>query len=175
LFQKQINSGGPITLSHEGMTRYFMTISEAAQLVMQAGTMSKNSNPAEVFVLEMGDPVKIIDLARRMITLSGLRVKDEENPEGDIAIHVTGLRPGEKLNEELILGNNIKPTQHNRILKAYEEFMPWNKLNPHLNRLKIAAEKNDVEIIRSELSELVKGFRPDERIVDWVYVEDHSS
>ena len=109
LFQKQIKHGGPITLSHEDITRYFMTISEAAQLVMQAGTMSGREDSAEVFVLDMGEPVRIIDLAHRMVALSGLRIKDKNTPEGDIAIEVTGLRPGEKLYEELLFADGFRP------------------------------------------------------------------
>ena len=174
LFQKQINHGGPITLSHEDITRYFMTIPEAAQLVMQAGTMSGNEDSAEVFVLDMGEPVRIIDLARRMVLLSGLKIKDKNNPEGDIAIEITGLRPGEKLYEELLFGDNALPTQHPRILKANEEFISWDKINNHLKALQIAAEENDVEMIRSQLKQLVKGYQPDEKVVDWIYMEEHS-
>ena len=126
LFRKQIVNGGPVTLTHPEITRYFMTIPEAAQLVMQAGAMSDQENPAEVFVLDMGEPVKIIDLARRMVELSGLRVKDESFPKGDIEIQIAGLRPGEKLYEELLIGDNPQPTDHNRIMKAHEEFISWN-------------------------------------------------
>ena len=175
LFQKQIKHGGPITLSHEDITRYFMTISEAAQLVMQAGTMSGKEDSAEVFVLDMGEPVRIIDLAHRMVALSGLRIKDKNTPEGDIAIEVTGLRPGEKLYEELLFGDNALPTQHPGILKAHEEFISWNKLKKNLKELQISSESNDVEEIRSQLQKLVKGYQPDEKVVDWIYMEDHSS
>jgi FlaA1/EpsC-like NDP-sugar epimerase len=151
-----------------------MTIPEAAQLVMQAGTMSENEDSAEVFVLDMGEPVRIIDLARRMVLLSGLKIKDKNNPEGDIAIEITGLRPGEKLYEELLFGDNALPTQHPRILKAHEEFISWDKINNHLKALQIAAEENDVEMIRSQLKQLVKGYQPDEKVVDWIYMEEHS-
>ena len=117
LFKKQIAQGGPVTVTHPEVTRYFMTIPEAAQLVIQAGAMGTGG---DVFLLDMGEPVKIIDLAHRMISLSGLRVKDEETGEGDIAIKITGLRPGEKLFEELLIGENVEKTQHPRILTANE-------------------------------------------------------
>jgi FlaA1/EpsC-like NDP-sugar epimerase len=120
-FRQQIRDGGPITLTHPEINRYFMTIPEASQLVIQAGAMAKGD---DVFVLDMGQSVKIIDLARRMIELSGLNVKDELNPDGDIEIEITGLRPGEKLYEELLIGDNPKPTSHPRIMKAHEEFIP---------------------------------------------------
>lgn len=171
LFRKQIENGGPITLTHPEITRYFMTIPEAAQLVMQAGAMSDQENPAEVFVLDMGKSVKIIDLARRMVELSGLRVKDESFPEGDIEIQVTGLRPGEKLYEELLIGDSPQSTAHSRIMKAHEEFVSWDELQPQLNTLQIAAENNDVEMVRALLLKLVKGYKPDEKVVEWVYME----
>ncbi|MFM7801259.1 MAG: UDP-N-acetylglucosamine 4,6-dehydratase family protein, partial [Limnohabitans sp.] len=118
-FRQQIRDGGPVSLTHPEITRYFMTIPEAAQLVIQAGAMAKGG---DVFVLDMGEPVRIMDLARRMIELSGLRVKDEKYPDGDIEIEISGLRPGEKLYEELLIGDNPKPTSHSRIMKAHEEF-----------------------------------------------------
>ena len=171
LFRKQIANGGPITLTHPEITRYFMTIPEAAQLVMQAGAMSDQENPAEVFVLDMGEPVKIINLARRMVELSGLRVKEESFPEGDIEIQISGLRPGEKLYEELLIGDNPQPTAHSRIMKAQEEFISWSELQVQLNTLQIAAESNDVEMVRALLQKLVKGYQPDEKVVEWVYME----
>ena len=171
LFRKQINNGGPITLTHQEITRYFMTIPEAAQLVMQAGEMSGKEDAAEVFVLDMGDPVRIYDLAKRMVELSGLRVKDEAHPQGDIEIEITGLRPGEKLYEELLIGNDPKPTEHPRILKAHEEFISWDELQPQLQTLNTAAGNNDVEMVRSLMQKLVKGYQPDEKVVDWVYSE----
>jgi len=171
MFRKQIQNGGPITLTHQEIVRYFMTIPEAAQLVMQAGAMSEESDTAEVFVLDMGEPVKIHDLARRMVELSGLRVRDEKCPEGDIEIKITGLRPGEKLYEELLIGNNPIPTQHQRIMKANEEFIPWGELQTQLHTLQIATENNDVEMIRSLLEQLIDGYKPEEQIVDWVYRE----
>ena len=127
------------------------------------------SSEAEVYVLDMGEPVKIIDLARRMVELSGFRVKDENSPEGDIAIEVVGLRPGEKLYEELLIGNNPQTTQHPRIMKANEKFLPWSELQPMITTLRIAAVNGDVMMIRSMLQQLVPEYQPDEKVVDWVY------
>ena len=167
-FRQQIRDGGPITLTHPEVTRYFMTIPEAAQLVIQAGAMAKGG---DVFVLDMGQPVKIMDLARRMVELSGLTVKDEEHPEGDIEIAVTGLRPGEKLYEELLIGDNPKPTMHPRIMKAHEEFIPWEVFEGKLQALEMALNVNDVGVIRTMMQELVTGYAPSDEIVDWVYLE----
>ena len=167
LFREQIKSGGPITLTHTDITRYFMTISEAAQLVIQAAAMAKGG---DVFVLDMGHPVRIIDLARRMVELSGLTVKDENYAEGDIEITVTGLRPGEKLYEELLIGDNPKPTQHSRIMKAHEQFLPWSQLEGKLNALSIAMTVNDVPVIRGLLQQLVSGYQPSGEVVDWVHM-----
>ena len=167
-FREQIRDGGPVTLTHPDVTRYFMTIPEAAQLVIQAGAMAKGG---DVFVLDMGDPVKILDLARRMVELSGLKVKDEQHPEGDIEIVVTGMRPGEKLYEELLTGNNPEPTQHPRILKANEEFIPWVQFKVMLNKLEAALNDNDLEMIRQILQELVEGYYPSTDIVDWIHLE----
>ncbi|END2132197.1 polysaccharide biosynthesis protein, partial [Shigella sonnei] len=122
LFEKQIAQGGPVTLTHRDIIRYFMTIPEASQLVIQAGAMGHGG---DVFVLDMGDPVKIYDLAKRMIRLSGLSVRDDKNPDGDIAIEVTGLRPGEKLYEELLIGDSVQGTSHPRIMTANEVMLPW--------------------------------------------------
>ena len=132
---------------------------------------SRVSSEAEVYVLDMGEPVKIIDLARRMVELSGFRVKDEDSPEGDIAIEVVGLRPGEKLYEELLIGNNPQVTQHPRIMKANEKFLPWSELQPMITTLRIAAVNGDVMMIRSMLQLLVPEYQPDEKVVDWVYRE----
>ena len=161
-FRKQIEQGGPITLTHPEITRYFMTIPEASQLVIQAGAMSDDNDlsvgiadHAEVYVLDMGQPVKIIDLARRMVELSGYQVKDASNPNGDIGIKIIGLRPGEKLYEELLIGKNPKATQHARIMKAQENYLPWQELSVVLNTLKIAIESCDVVQIRSILQQLV--------------------
>lgn len=167
-FRQQIRHGGPITLTHHDVTRYFMTIPEAAQLVIQAGAMAKGG---DVFVLDMGQPVKILDLARRMVELSGLTLKDEQNPEGDIEINVTGLRPGEKLYEELLIGDNPLPTMHPRIMKAHEEFMPWAVFEGKLQALEAALNVNDVALIRTMMQELVTGYVPSDEIVDWVYLE----
>jgi FlaA1/EpsC-like NDP-sugar epimerase len=170
-FRQQIRDGGPITLTHPEVTRYFMTISEAAQLVIQAGAMAKGG---DVFVLDMGQPVKIMDLARRMVELSGLTVKDEQNPDGDIEIAVTGLRPGEKLYEELLIGDNPQHTTHPRIMKAHEEFIPWVEFEAKLNALEIALNVNDVGVLRLMMQQLVAGYIPNNEIVDWVYLEQEA-
>jgi FlaA1/EpsC-like NDP-sugar epimerase len=167
-FRQQIREGGPITLTHPEVTRFFMTIPEAAQLVIQAGAMAKGG---DVFVLDMGQSVKIMDLARRMIELSGLTLKDEQNPNGDIEIEITGLRPGEKLYEELLTGDNPKPTSHFQILKAHEEFIPWEVLEDKLKSLEMALNVNDVCAIRLMMQQLVPGYTPNEDIVDWVHME----
>lgn len=167
LFREQIKNGGPITLTHTDITRYFMTIPEAAQLVIQAGAMGQGG---DVFVLDMGQSVKIIDLARRMVELSGLTVRDELNQDGDIELAVTGLRPGEKLYEELLIGDNPKPTQHPRIMKAHEQFLSWPQLEQKLNALSIAIGVNDVPVIRGQLQELVSGYQPSGDVVDWVHM-----
>ena len=167
LFREQIKNGGPITLTHTDITRYFMTIPEAAQLVIQAGAMGQGG---DVFVLDMGQPVKIIDLARRMVELSGMTVRDELRPDGDIEFKVTGLRHGEKLYEELLIGDNPKPTQHARIMKAHEQFLSWPQLEQKLNALSIAMSVNDVPVIRGMLQELVSGYQPSGEVVDWVHM-----
>lgn len=167
LFREQIKNGGPITLTHADITRYFMTIPEAAQLVIQAGAMGQGG---DVFVLDMGQPVKIIDLARRMLELSGLTVRDELNPGGDIELTVTGLRPGEKLYEELLIGDNPKPTQHPRIMKAHEQYLTWAQLEGKLNALSMAMGVNDVPVIRALLKDLVSGYQPSGEVVDWVHM-----
>lgn len=169
LFRKQIKDGGPITLTDERITRYFMTIPEAAQLVIQAGAMASGG---DVFVLDMGEPVKIIDLAKRMVELSGLALKDAANPNGDIEIAVTGLRPGEKLYEELLIGDNPLPTSHPRIMKAHEDYLPWIELQTKLGGLGLALDANDVPLIRTVLKELVPGYQPDGEVVDWVWMEN---
>jgi FlaA1/EpsC-like NDP-sugar epimerase len=155
LFRRQLVSGGPLTVTHAEVTRYFMTIPEAAQLVLQAGAMGAGG---DVFVLDMGEPVKIMDLARRMVALSGLRVRDALHPDGDIDITVTGLRPGEKLYEELLIGDNPEPTAHPRIMKAHEDCLAWPQLEPHLTTLRQAAEAGDVATIKSVLLACVHGY-----------------
>ncbi len=167
LFRKQIKDGGPITLTHADITRYFMTIPEAAQLVIQASAMAKGG---DVFVLDMGEPVRITDLARRMVELSGLTVLDDKNPYGDIALEVTALRPGEKLYEELLIGDNPMLTSHPRIMRAQEEFLPWPELTKKMALLINSLNSNDVPSIRSLLEELVHGYQPENLVVDWVYL-----
>ena len=155
LFRAQIASGGPLTVTHPDVTRYFMTIPEAAQLVLHAGAMAQGG---EVFVLDMGSPVKIMELAQHMVELSGLRVRDTAAPDGDIEITITGLRPGEKLYEELLIGDNPMPTAHPRIMKAQEEFLPWDALRLQLEALRKAADTGDVEGIKAVLSACVHGY-----------------
>lgn len=155
LFRSQLRNGGPLTVTHAAVTRYFMTIPEAAQLVLQAGAMGDGG---DVYVLDMGKPVKIIDLARRMIQLSGLTVKDETHASGDIEIQVVGLRPGEKLYEELLIGDNPETTDHARIMKAHEQFLPWEQLLPYLLTLRKAAKAGDSELINDVLAQLVSGY-----------------
>jgi FlaA1/EpsC-like NDP-sugar epimerase len=155
LFRKQLDHGGPLTVTHAEVTRYFMTIPEAAQLVLQAGAMAVGG---DVFVLDMGQPVKIMDMARRMVELSGMSVLDEGNPEGEIEITVTGLRPGEKLYEELLIGDNPTPTAHPRIMKAHEDFLDWPALDAQLQALRQAAERNDVSGIKMVLQACVHGY-----------------
>ncbi len=167
-FRQQIRDGGPITLTHPEVTRYFMTISEASQLVIQASAMAKGG---DVFVLDMGQSVMIMDLARRMIELSGLTVKDEQNPDGDIEIEIIGLRPGEKLYEELLIGDDPKPTSHSRIMKAHEAFVAWPELKEKLDSLELALNSNDVSSIRMMMEALVVGYSPSDEIVDWIYLE----
>jgi len=165
LFRKQIAEGGPVTITHADITRYFMTIPEAAQLVLQAGAMGAGG---DVFVLDMGEPVRIQDLARNMIELSGLSVRDADNPDGEIEIKVVGLRPGEKLYEELLIGDNPTPTEHARILRARESFLPWSELKAYLAMLEAAVEQGDAARARSLLRSVVPEFAPSSDLVDWV-------
>jgi FlaA1/EpsC-like NDP-sugar epimerase len=144
LFREQIRKGGPITVTDKNIIRYFMTIPEAAELVIQAGAMGKGG---DVFVLDMGEPVSIDQLARRMVHLMGLEVKDEQHPFGDIEIRYTGLRPGEKLYEELLIGDNVRKTQHSRIMAADEVCLSWPEMQHLLNRLDNACEKFDVNAV----------------------------
>lgn len=157
LFRKQIASGGPISLTHPEITRYFMTIAEAAQLVIQAGSMG---NGGEVYVLDMGKPVRILDLARRMVHLSGLEVRDEQHPDGDIAIEIVGLRPGEKLYEELLIGDNVEGTWHPRIMRAYEHELPWDILSARLKQLELACQVFDHEKVLALLGVVVEEYAP---------------
>ncbi|MBV1913228.1 MAG: polysaccharide biosynthesis protein, partial [Cycloclasticus sp.] len=157
LFKQQIKQGGPVTVTDPKIIRYFMTIPEAAQLVIQAGAMAKGG---DVFVLDMGDPIKILELAKRMIHLSGLEVKDDDTPHGDIEITFTGLRSGEKLYEELLIGDDVMNTEHEKIMRANESMIPWSDLSVLIDRLEQAIiDNNDIEI-RAVLSESVAGYKP---------------
>tara|TARA_R110002051_G_scaffold116772_1_gene190351 strand:+ start:45223 stop:47220 length:1998 start_codon:yes stop_codon:yes gene_type:complete len=166
LFREQIRRGGPITVTHPDITRYFMTIPEAAQLVIQAGAMGEGG---DVFVLDMGEPVTIVNLARKMIQLSGLTVRDEKNINGDIGITFSGLRPGEKLYEELLIGDNPEQTAHEKIHRANEVFIPWVELRPILDKLRQAVRDDDYEQVRSTLLHVVQGYQPSNGIVDLIY------
>ena len=167
-FRQQIREGGPITLTHQEVTRYFMTIPEAAQLVIQAGSMAKGG---EVFLLDMGKPVKIADLAKRVVELTGLSVRDCQYPEGDIEIVVTGLRPGEKLYEELLIGDNTELTQHPSIMQAKEDFVPWELFETKLEALEVALSINDLIAIRSVMQELVAGYSPEDDFADFLHLQ----
>jgi FlaA1/EpsC-like NDP-sugar epimerase len=155
LFRSQLAEGGPLTVTHPEVTRYFMTIPEAAQLVLHAGAMAEGG---EVFVLDMGQPVRIIELARRMVELSGLQVRDAATPQGDIEITITGLRPGEKLFEELLIGDDPSPTAHPRIMKAHEEYLAWPELLVQLEALRDAVDTSDVVAIKAVLTRCVHGY-----------------
>ncbi len=164
LFRKQIENGGPVTLTDENVTRYFMTVTEAAQLVIQAGSMSKGG---EVFLLDMGKPVRIIDLARNMIETAGFQVKDDKTPWGEIEIKISGLRPGEKLYEELLIGKNPRKTRHSRILQANELFVLKEDFNKFIQRFIKFLDQNNIEEIRNLLKDTVSGYMPSEN-VDWI-------
>jgi len=156
-FRQQIKEGGPITVTHKEITRFFMSIPEAVQLVIQAGAMAKGG---EVFVLDMGESVKILELAKRMINLAGLTIKDKDNPDGDIEIEFSGLRPGEKLYEELLIGDNVSGTQHKRIMKANEVHIKWEELQEHLSTLQETMMTDDTDKIKSKLASFVDGYTP---------------
>ncbi len=166
LFREQIKRGGPVTVTHPAITRYFMTIPEAAQLVIQAGSMGRGG---DVFVLDMGQPVRILELAQRMIHLSGLSVRSESTPHGDIAIEFSGLRPGEKLYEELLIGDDVGTTEHPMIMKANEEMLPWDAFKAVLGSLLKAVERGDYAQVRMLLRDSVNGYCPDGDIVDLVH------
>jgi len=166
LFKKQIKNGGPITVTDPNIIRYFMTITEAVELVIQAGSMG---NGGDVFVLDMGEQVKIDDLAKKMIKLSGLEIKSDLNPEGDIEIKYTGLRPGEKLFEELLIGKNTSETDNPRILRAQEEMLDWIKLEPILDALRVAINENNYLKLRELLIEAVPLFKPQCDVLDILY------
>ena len=168
LFYKQIKAGGPLTVTHPKITRYFMTIPEAAQLVIQAGSMGKGG---DVFVLDMGEPVRIVELAEKMIHLSGLSIRSDRDPHGDIAIEFSGLRPGEKLFEELLIGDSVVATRHPMIMSASEDFLPWEVLKPKPAQLLSAIEQDDYIHVRQFLRETVIGYAPEGDIVDWIHVQ----
>jgi len=171
-FKSQIKKGGPVTLTHPDVTRYFMTITEASQLVIQSGAMAEK---CEVFVLDMGQSIKIKDLINKMIKLSGLSIKDDKNLEGDIEIKITGLRPGEKLYEELLIGDNPKPTTHEKIQKAHDPFLDFNKLKIDLDHLSNLIEENKAEEVKHVLSDLVPSYQSNSRIVDHFFEKQSNS
>lgn len=171
LFHSQIRAGGPLTVTHPQITRYFMTIPEAAQLVIQAGSMGTGG---DVYVLDMGEPVRIAELAEKMVHLSGLSVRSERNPQGDIEIQFTGLRPGEKLFEELLIGDNVVGTGHPMIMCASEDFLPWDVLKARLAELLAAVETDDYNRVRGVLCATVSGYAPEGEIVDWLHVQRRS-
>jgi FlaA1/EpsC-like NDP-sugar epimerase len=167
LFREQIREGGPVTVTHPDVIRYFMTIPEAAQLVIQAGSMGSGG---DVFVLDMGSPVRIADLAKRMIQLAGYTVRDEKNPDGDIEIRFTGLRPAEKLFEELLIGKNVTGTEHPRILRAMEHSLPWDQMRQVLDDLAMCSARFDCERVREVLLRAVPEYRPAEKVQDHVWL-----
>jgi FlaA1/EpsC-like NDP-sugar epimerase len=163
LFRKQISAGGPVTVTHPEVTRYFMTVQEAAQLVIQAGSMATGG---DVFVLDMNEPIRIVDLAKKMVHLMGYDIKDENSYRGDIAIEYTGLRPGEKLHEELMIGESVTGTEHPKIVRAEEETLSWEVLQRLLDRLRKACSQIDLQEIKTVLMEAVDGFEPKEEVSD---------
>ena len=169
LFKRQIKNGGPVTVTDPEIIRYFMTIPEAAQLVIQAGAMSEKGG--DVFVLDMGKPVKILELAKKMIRLSGLDIKDIDHPNGDIEIIYTGLRPGEKLYEELLIGENVLSTKHQLIFRSEEEMISWNDLEVILNKLQTSIQQRNYSNARNLLMEAVPGYKPKSNIDDLMYLD----
>ncbi len=168
LFRDQIAKGGPVTVTDPEIIRYFMTIPEAAALVIQAGAMGKGG---DVFVLDMGEPVKIVDLARRMIHLSGFTIRDNDNPNGDIEIAYTGLRPGEKLYEELLIGDNVSATEHEKIMRAEESVIEWSTLVSIIRELELANKHDDSQKARAILLDTIDGFIPQCELSDWLGAE----
>ena len=168
LFREQIRAGGPVTVTHRDIVRYFMTIPEAAELVLQAGSMAEGG---DVFVLDMGKPMRIQELARRMISLTGRTIKDEDNPEGDIEIVYTGLRPAEKLYEELLVGDDVSGTEHPRIMRAVDTYIPYSDLCLLLEQLKISLSKRDCDRAREILLKAVSSYQPTNVIDDLVWME----
>lgn len=167
LFRQQIKSGGPITVTHPDVTRYFMTIPEAAQLVIQAGSMGEGG---DVFVLDMGSPIKIVDLAEKMIYLSGLTPCSTENPKGDINIKFTGLRPGEKLYEELLIGDHVDGTMHPMIMRANEEHISWDAMQAFLQNLLQLLATKDYPALQLAFKQVVTGYQMESKVVDWHYL-----
>ena len=167
LFRDQIQAGGPVTVTHSNVIRYFMTIPEAAQLVIQAGSLARGG---DVFVLDMGEPVKIIDLARSMIRLAGRSERTDDNPDGDIAIEITGLRPGEKLYEELLIGQNTVGTSHKQILRANEADLPWDVIESLIQELTSSCEDMECDRIRGRMESFVDGYSPALDIVDRIWL-----
>lgn len=169
LFRKQIAEGGPVTVTHPDITRFFMTIPEAALLVIQAGSMATGG---DVFVLDMGEPVKIVDMAKRMIELSGLEIRNDEQPDGDIELAFSGLRPGEKLYEELLIGESVTGTRHPKIMRAEEETLTSIAINEFLQALEKAEAELDCLLARSVLEQAVTGFKPSSAVCDLLYVNE---
>ena len=168
LFQEQIKEGGPVTVTDPEVIRYFMSIPEAAELVIQAGAMGKGG---DVFVLDMGESVKIIDLAKRLINLSGFEVKDENNLNGDIEIIFTGLRPGEKLYEELLIGDKVSKTDHQQILRAEEEFISKEEIERFIDELKEAEKNNDVFTLKEIFKKVIHGYESEQDEVDVISLQ----
>jgi len=168
MFKKQIKAGGPVTITDKEMIRYFMTIPEAVELVIQAGAMGKGG---DVFVLDMGKPIKILDLAIKMINLSGFQIKDQFHPEGDIEIKYTGIRPGEKLYEELLIGNNVSKTDNSMIMCAQENSLKWSELESNLNSLKIAIRESDYQELRDLLIKAIPEFKPNQGVSDVLFIK----
>ena len=171
LFREQIRNGGPVTVTHPEIFRYFMTIPEAASLVIQAGSMGTGG---DVFVLDMGQPVRIRDLAEKMIHLMGLTIRDDDHPDGDIEIHYMGLRPAEKLYEELLIGNNVAGTDHPRIMRAEEECLPWEELKPLVDQLWLACQRLDCARAREVLLHAMIGYTPTKEVEDLVWRQRNS-
>lgn len=171
LFRKQIREGGPITVTHKEITRFFMTIPEAASLVIQAGSMAEGG---DVFVLDMGESVKIVELAKKMVQLSGLEIKSDENPDGDIEIKYTGLRPAEKLYEELLVGDNVVGTEHSKIMRANEIALTAEQIASYLEAMNKACERRDSEELREILQNAVSGYKPHDKLVDYLSQKQES-
>ena len=168
LFREQIQKGGPVTVTDPEVVRYFMSIPESAELVIQAGSLAKGG---EVFLLDMGKPIKIFELAEKMIRLSGLERYNPETKEGDIEITFSGLRDGEKLYEELLIGNDATKTSHKLIFKANEDFIPWKELEEYLNLIKEAESSSDHTKLRDIFVQTVSGYETEKDIVDVIYLE----